>query len=79
MNSVRNQYRGEEGANYHQNKRAIPATAYPWVAKMRAAKFAGFIQNEDRVLEYGVGSGWNLALLNCRRKLGYDGSAASLS
>jgi SAM-dependent methyltransferase len=65
-------YRGEAGRAYHEGKRGIPAAAYPWVARARAARLAGHVAAGDVVFEFGVGQGWNLAQLNCRRRLGFD-------
>jgi SAM-dependent methyltransferase len=65
-------YRGEVGRRYHTDKRGIPDRAYPWVARLRATKFARHVHAADAVLEYGVGAGWNLAFLNCRKRLGHD-------
>ena len=71
-NRARDHYQGLEGLAYQEGKRSVPSATYPWVARLRAEKFARLIRKEDVVLEYGVGLGWNLAFLNCRRKLGYD-------
>jgi SAM-dependent methyltransferase len=30
------------------------------------------VQREDTVLEYGVGVGWNLARIECQRRVGFD-------
>jgi SAM-dependent methyltransferase len=65
-------YRGEAGAGYHQGKRAVPDLAIPWVARVRAEKLARFVKPTDVVFEFGAGFGWNLARLNCRRKLAFD-------
>src|SRR5262245_6895047 len=65
-------YEGEAGRRYHEEKRAIPEAAYPWVERLRAAKLAPELQQSDNVLEFGVGFGWNLAQLDCQRKLGHD-------
>ena len=65
-------YRGEAGRRYHQEKRALPEAAFPWVARLRAEKLAPLVRRSDVVLEYGVGSGWNLAALPCARKIGCD-------
>jgi SAM-dependent methyltransferase len=65
-------YRGEAGRQYHESKRGLPEQASPWVASLRAHKLAPLIGRDDVVLEYGVGSGWNLADLQCQRKLGFD-------
>jgi SAM-dependent methyltransferase len=72
LDQAQRRYRGEAGRRYHQNKRGIPERALPWVARLRAEKLAPFIQQSDTVLEYGVGLGWNLAQLQCRRKFGFD-------
>ncbi len=69
---IRQRYSGEKGKQYHQTKRSIPEVAYQWIAKLRAAKIQPFINKTDTVLEYGVGTGWNLAELDCERKLGFD-------
>ena len=68
-------YTGDAGRRYHEDKRALPEAAIPWVARLRAGKIAPHIRNDDVVLEYGVGSGWNLASLKCGRKIGYDVAA----
>lgn len=68
-------YTGQAGRLYHDGKRALPEAAIPWVARLRATKIAPHIKPADAVLEYGVGSGWNLAMLECRRKIGYDVAA----
>jgi SAM-dependent methyltransferase len=65
-------YRGDAGRRYQEFKRGLPAQAIPWVAALRARKFAPQVAADDVVLEYGVGSGWNLAALSCRRKIGFD-------
>jgi hypothetical protein len=39
---------------------------------MRGGKFAKWIDTHDTVLEFGVGNGWNLKYLACRKKYGYD-------
>jgi SAM-dependent methyltransferase len=69
---ARRHYRGDAGRHYHEFKRGLPERAIPWVAALRARKFASWIGDSDVVLEYGVGSGWNLAALRCRRKIGFD-------
>ncbi|MBN1817795.1 MAG: methyltransferase domain-containing protein [Sedimentisphaerales bacterium] len=69
---IRKRYEGGAGSVYHDIKRGIPPQAYPWVAQCRAEKIAPYVAERDVVLEYGVGTGWNLADLRCRRKLGYD-------
>jgi SAM-dependent methyltransferase len=65
-------YRDDAGRHYHGVKRALPAEALPWVARLRAEKFRPFVRTKDTVLEFGVGAGWNLRELACARKLGHD-------
>ena len=72
MGDAARHYRGEEGRRYHEQKRGVPEAAVPWVARLRAEKLAPHIRPEDVVFEFGVGSGWNLMNLNCRRRLGFD-------
>jgi SAM-dependent methyltransferase len=69
---ARRHYRGDAGRHYHQSKRGLPEQAIPWVVALRARKFTPRVDARDVVLEYGVGAGWNLAGLRCRRKIGYD-------
>jgi SAM-dependent methyltransferase len=70
--SAEEHYRGEAGRLYQQQKRAVPELAIPWVARLRAAKFQPRIKASDSVIEFGVGLGWNLAQLQCARRLGTD-------
>lgn len=70
--NVSRNYAGEAGRNYHESKRAIPAAAYSWVARLRSEKIAPHVTKQDVVLEYGAGYGWNLAELKCHRKIGFD-------
>ncbi len=69
---VTSQYRGEAGREYHRSKRDIPESAQSWVARVRAEKLSPYIGRDDVVLEYGVGFGWNLAAIRCRKRYGYD-------
>jgi SAM-dependent methyltransferase len=70
--AIEKRYQGEAGRIYHEGKRAVPAKAYPWVARLRAKKFQPYIERTDAVLEIGVGLGWNLAELRCGRRVGTD-------
>ncbi len=72
LEQAQRHYSGEAGRHYHQVKRGIPQEALPWVVRLRARKFSEFVRPDDIVLEYGVGSGWNLTELRCRRKIGFD-------
>lgn len=69
---LKQRYSGEGGKRYHQSKRSVPDSAYPWIAKLRAEKIQPHISETDTVFEYGVGTGWNLAELKCKRRLGFD-------
>ncbi len=65
-------YRGQSGSKYQTSKHKISRKAFDYVAKMRAQKFARWIDRHDSILEFGVGNGWNLEHLDCRVKSGYD-------
>lgn len=56
---------------YHA-ARGIPERAEAWLSTARAEKFKEYISPGDRVLEYGVGFGWNLAAIKCAEKTGFD-------
>jgi len=65
-------YRGQAGAMYHEAKHGGGPFFDKIVAKSRAQKFQPFVNETDSVLEYGVGTGYNLMELRCREKVGYD-------
>lgn len=71
-NSAARHYQGAAGHAYHEGKRALPPEAFPWVARLRAEKFASHVRATDTVVEFGVGAGWNLAELKCARPIGFD-------
>ena len=64
-------YSGTAGAAYH-SRRQLPPAAEEWICAIRAEKFQPWIKPGDRVFEYGVGFGWNLARLQCAEKAGCD-------
>jgi hypothetical protein len=64
-------YAKEFGTAYHRARR-LPGAGEQWIAALRAEKLRSWIASEHRVLEYGVGFGWNLAALKCREKVGFD-------
>ena len=64
-------YRGAAGATYFQTLDA-DALTHAVVARERARKVQPFVHADDRVLEYGVGSGYNLRFLRCRERWGFD-------
>jgi SAM-dependent methyltransferase len=65
-------YRGKSGTSYHEGKRGLAPQAQEWVYRLRAEKFQHWVSETDSVFEYGVGAGWNLARLRCRRRIGFD-------
>ena len=65
-------YRGEAGQRYQQQKRAVPEEAVPWVARLRSEKLQPHVRPTDTVVEFGAGLGWNLAHLNCARRIATD-------
>lgn len=69
---IKERYQGDQGRDYHGKKREIPDGAFPWVTQLRFEKIAPHVRPTDVVMEYGVGFGWNIARLSCRKRLGYD-------
>ena len=69
---IKERYKGIQGEQYHETKRSIPEVSYNWVSKLRAEKIQPHINKDDIVFEYGAGTGWNLAKLDCKQKLGFD-------
>lgn len=65
-------YRGDSGRAYHEGKRALDPRALNWLCRARAERFQPYIQPDHHVLEFGVGAGWNLLSLSCRRRVGID-------
>jgi SAM-dependent methyltransferase len=53
---------------------SVPEAAYPWVAELRSKKISPHAGQDDTVLEYGVRFGWNIAHVECKRKIGFDPS-----
>lgn len=70
--AARARYTGAAGRAYHENKRALPAAAGPWVARARATLFQPQVRATDAVFEFGCGYGWNLAALRSARRVGHD-------
>jgi SAM-dependent methyltransferase len=71
-NAAAEHYRGAAGHAYHGEKRALNPAAREWVWRLRAEKFQARIKPSDTVLELGAGAGWNLARLNCARRIGCE-------
>lgn len=70
--TARAAYAGASGREYHFAKRAVPAGAAAWISRARSELFQSHVKGGDTVFEYGAGFGWNLAALDCRRRLAYD-------
>ena len=71
VRSAKFDYAAEFGTDYH-GARTIPHEAEGWIEAVRAEKVQRQIKATDRVLEYGVGFGWNLAAVRCAEKVGFD-------
>ena len=72
-------YKGQSGERYHEKKYESDeaksesrAFVERTIARVRLEKFQPFVKETDEVLEYGVGKGYNLRELRCRKKVGYD-------
>lgn len=65
-------YRGQAGEAYHKMKHGDSPFYDKVIARSRSEKLQPFIKETDVVLEYGVGTGYNLANLHCREKVGFD-------
>lgn len=65
-------YKKDGGAAYHSNKHFETERSVELISKFRGKKFQHYIGPGDKVLEYGVGAGWNLCNIKCAEKLGYD-------
>ena len=50
----------------------MPDAAFALVSRQRAQKIQPYVGASDRIFEYGVGTGLNVALLNCGARHGYD-------
>jgi len=72
MSAPLSYYQGAAGRRYHEDKRGMPVTARPWLARARAEKFRDLVRASDTVFEYGCGAGWNLAALPAARRIGFD-------
>lgn len=65
-------YRSEPGREYYRIFQQVSENVYRWISRNRAKKLMPHITDRDVVLEYGIGSGWNMAGLNCAHKMGFD-------
>lgn len=67
MNSF---YTKEPG--YHDEQLCVGDDAFQFIARARARKIEPWIEPHWSIFEYGVGTGLNIAELNCARRAGYD-------
>jgi SAM-dependent methyltransferase len=65
-------------AGYHFDKMEMPEAAYAMVSRSRARKMQPYIGRADKVFEFGVGSGLNLASLTCAVRRGFDVNPSSM-
>lgn len=65
-------YQGEHGHAYHSRVHREDGFTQEIVSQQRARKLQPFIKPDDRVLEYGVGTGLNLRHVRCRQRVGFD-------
>lgn len=70
-------YTKNGGASYHAKQHIVGIRAFALIARNRAEKLSRFIREEDKVFEFGVGGGFNLARLKCGQRLGYDISSCT--
>lgn len=59
-------------SHYHDPLLDIPDECSGWISRLRADKLAPWLKDAAKVLEFGVGSGWNLAAVRVPQRLGYD-------
>lgn len=59
-------------SGYHASQLAVTERAFHLLSQERARKIQPWISPTDRVFEYGVGTGLNLARLKCAERAGWD-------
>ena len=69
---IQEQYKGNQGKNYHKQVHLSSVTAEQWISNKRRVKLEPYINADASILEYGVGYGWNLRSLPNRIKVGFD-------
>ncbi len=72
FDTARDFYSGSSGVSYQRKVNHASTAAFSIIARERALKFQPFVNANDVVFEYGTGTGWNLAELICKERLGYD-------
>lgn len=68
MATISTHYDGEAGERYAQHY----ASSHHLLTPFKVAKFAPFVRPDDRVLDFGCGSGGVLAGLECKTKTGIE-------
>ncbi len=63
-------YTAESG--YHASQLEVSPAAFDLIARGRARKIGHYVAPGDRVLEFGAGTGLNLASLEASEKVGHD-------
>ena len=71
-NMIEKQYIGKKGEDYHNKVHGAIRVVDSWISNKRRSKLVTYINQNDTVLEYGVGYGWNLRSLSNKEKVGYD-------
>ncbi|MFH2067804.1 MAG: class I SAM-dependent methyltransferase [Pseudomonadota bacterium] len=61
-----------QGGAYHQTVFSSDSFVEQFLARRRAQKLQPFISDQDKVFEFGVGTGLNLRYLKCQKRTGYD-------
>lgn len=65
-------YTVDKGETYHRARHGISDIAFKIVSGNRASFYSKYINQDDKVLEFGTGPGWNLVGLQCNEKHAYD-------
>jgi SAM-dependent methyltransferase len=66
-------YTGKSGDRYRSIHLGVADDRiFSAIARQRARKLSPYVGSKDRVFEYGVGSGFNLAALSCGERVGHD-------
>lgn len=65
------------GSHYYYSRMAMSDRAYAMVACVRSGKMQPHVKPQDRVFEFGVGSGLAMAGLRCAARDGFDVNPAA--
>lgn len=70
---VEGYYRADAGRTYRKTHLGVASDrVYAAIARQRARKLTRYVDPGDRVFEFGVGTGFNLAALRCKERVGHD-------